>query len=59
MSYEKYLKQWDKKHKTKGGLIKPGRKKVKQYAKYAGKHVPLNDREASGGGVFDNYRTKR
>lgn len=59
--YTKYLKHYDKKHGTKGGMLKQGKSLKKKritanYGKY--KNIPLTDREAKGGGIFDNYKTK-
>lgn len=60
--YEKYLKKTGNKklqfknlgkHKTKA--LKKN-KIVTNYGRH--KNIPLNDREAQGGGIFNNYRTK-
>lgn len=59
MTYTKYLKHYDKKHGTKGGMIKKGKKKIKTHTQYGKtKNIPLTDREARGGGIFDNYKTR-
>lgn len=61
MNYQKYLKHFDKKHGTKGGLVKKAKslKKKRLTAKYGRyKNIPLTDREARGGGVMSNYKTK-
>lgn len=58
MNYTKYLKRYDKKHGTKGGMIKKEKQKVKTHIKHRRKQIPLSDREARGGGIFDNYKTR-